>query len=426
MTPRIGYLACFVVLIFAVVPSVLGQGCEVTFSLNPPLSNFTLGGAVTKPIASPFEPGNAGVLSGIQGDLVATLPAPCPTDATSLAAALASAKLSTTPTTGALQFFPSQLTVKAGELATLQWTDRFFNATLSLANSQGTLGLIISDGWTNSTSLLSPNGERVDLVGVNGTNTSQAIISTDNGEVFVTLPNVVLTMPSTYFSTLAGQPLEGGVDYVLTGSLVVQAAVGCPANCGVNGRCAAADDGTLSCQCECGWGGPDCSIPSGFCTKFPEEAGTAAICPVLPPAPAPATPSEPSTCGASQCSQWQQWNSTSGSCQCKDGFNGPYCDACKNDGACSSFFSNVAGAPVSATCSESRLYTSETVHMAYTCNLKGSGLDGVLEPGTFSVACNTTTGSVTGGGAAMGSTPTVSEGSYCRVRYLSIIIPIIN
>ena len=47
----------------------------------------------------------------------------------------------------------------------------------------------------------------------------------------------------------------------LAGTLVLEAAVGCPSSCGAHGRCwatPAASNGTdqaVACECECGWSG---------------------------------------------------------------------------------------------------------------------------------------------------------------------------
>ena len=418
------FLCQLLAVLFLVYPTTIYGQCNISVFVNPALSNFTLTGAVTKPIQAPLQPANPGVVSGLQGELTASLLGDCPTDAAALAAALTSAQLSTTPSTGALQFYPAQVAVEAAGLATLQWTDIYFNTSLTLAPSAAaTLSMVISQGWTNSSSLVSPGGERIELTGVQATNTSTPQISqatstttSGGGVVVITVPTLLLTFPSSYNTTFGGAPLEGGADYILTGTLVLEAAVGCSAPCGENGRCStAAEDGSsVGCECECGWGGADCSIPSGFCPRFPTEpSSSSAVCPVLPLTPAPPVP-DGSSCGASLCTEFQESNSTAGACACKEGWNGPGCDACETNAACSTFFSASSGTDVVSTCSTSRLYTSDTVYKAYSCDLTGTGLEGVLEPGSFYVSCNTTTGGVVAGGNP-GTTPTVSDGSYCKV-----------
>jgi hypothetical protein len=90
----------------------MGQGCSVTFALNPALSNLTLGGAVVAPVQSPLEAAAPGAAQGLQGRMVAQLEGACPADAAALAAALAGATLETTPATGALRLYPAAVTVR--------------------------------------------------------------------------------------------------------------------------------------------------------------------------------------------------------------------------------------------------------------------------------------------------------------------------
>lgn len=56
----------------------------------------------------------------------------------------------------------------------------------------------------------------------------------------------------------------------LTGSIVADAVLGCGRFCGLRGTCVpndgiVANAGAVVCQCDCGWGGADCSVPQGFC-----------------------------------------------------------------------------------------------------------------------------------------------------------------
>lgn len=77
-----------------------------------------------------------------------------------------------------------------------------------------------------------------------------------------------------------------------------QVTFGCGADCGPNGRCAATSDGSAACACQCGWAGAACDVPSGFCSSFPAELSSAAVCPVAPaPAPAPEAPCRPAQGG---------------------------------------------------------------------------------------------------------------------------------
>lgn len=314
--------------------------------------------------------------------------------------------------------------VKAGSLASLQWIDVAFNASVALppsASAAALVSFIVAEGHVNSSSLLSPQGERVEILGVNATNSSAATVSAQGSaggppQVGVLLPGVYLTMTSTYTSVLAGQPLVGVTDYVFAGTLALQATLGCPADCGPHGRCAPADDGA-ACQCACGWAGAQCDVPSGFCPEFPSEGGSAAAtCPVVAPAPPPAPPAPcAGTSGAASCSSFQQYNASVGACTCLPGWSGPGCDACASDSACSTFYSAVEGGPVQAECSDARVYSERTAYKAYTCSLEGTGLETLLEPGTFHVACNTSTAAAPSGASSQGATPSVEDGAYCTV-----------
>ena len=412
--------------------------CDVVFTLNPQLSNFTLGGAVVAPISNPLEPANEGVLSGFQGQLVASLSAPCPTDAATLASALSSTQLATSPSTGPLNVYPWQITVKAGTLATLQWTNIAFNATLALSSATAAqLTLTAAEGYTNSTSLVTPNGDKIYLAGITGTNSTSVDISSSpspNNTVTVTVPLFIITLPSAYNSTFGGQPLNGQTDYVVTGSLVMETTVGCSTSCGDHGRCvvdATATAGAV-CQCECGWSGTACSIPSGYCPLFPTgDATSSAQCPVVPVIPPPAPPSPDTLCNstnggssATQCNAFQTWNTSLSTCSCKEGWGlTPPCDACLADSACTSFYATASGnKDVSATCSTSRLYQSNTAFMSYACDLYGTGLEDAIIPSSFSVSCNTTTSSLSALGPSVpgtgGSTSNINDGSYCAVNFI--------
>jgi len=88
------------------------QGCTVIFSVNPGASNFTLGGAVVKPVQVPLDSVNQGVVTGFQGELVTQLPGACPSDGAALAAALAGVQLATDASTGPVMVYPGNITVR--------------------------------------------------------------------------------------------------------------------------------------------------------------------------------------------------------------------------------------------------------------------------------------------------------------------------
>ena len=126
------------------------------------------------------------------------------------------------------------------------------------------------------------------------------------GNTLTVTATVDWAVRSTYNTTFGTNVIEGISEYIFRGLIVAEATLGCPADCGPNGRCAQADDGALGCACQCGWSGANCTVPSGFCSSFPAELTGQAVCPVAPPAspaPAPDTPCQPSK-GAPRAAGW--------------------------------------------------------------------------------------------------------------------------
>ena len=101
-------------------------------------------------------------------------------------------------------------------------------------------------------------------------------------------------------STFNGAALRGVANYTITGNITASVVLGCAQDCGANGLCAKAADGSLVCECECGWTGAACAVPSGFCPLFPADVGTLAECPATP-APAPSNSSSNSSSGEVTC-----------------------------------------------------------------------------------------------------------------------------
>lgn len=275
-----------------------------------------------------------------------------------------------------------------------------------------------SAGYSTSLSFVSPDPQRVDFVGISGTTSLPATVAVDGPTVTLTAP-ISTSMVVEYTSQIANQAITGASNYTIVGTIQLETVAGCSGGCGVNGRCAPLQGGGVGCQCECGWTGTTCSVPSGFCPKYSNEGAVAATCPVPTPAPAAAPAAPCAAQGAAACTSWQTWNSTTGTCQCLPGWGGPACDACEADSSCAAYYSALplgqnAGA---ATCSNAQVYSSNTVFKAYTCDLAGTGLEDILEPGTFSVACNTTTMSGSSSGSGGEVNVNVADGSYCEVEF---------
>ena len=414
--------------------AIFGQedttGCSVTFSVDPSSSNISISGSVVEPVTQPLQIDPSGVIVGFQGDLIANLTGPCPSDGQGLVMALAGAELKTTSLNGPLRMFPSNVTMKGGELVSVIWIGYSFNASMVLDDAESTnVALTVAgDSYTLSISLLTPEGQVVETLGLQGV---QDAVTTDiivNGnEVVITLLDLAVPFSAPYVQDLGLQQIDGLTNYTIAGSLVLKGAVGCGVDCGPYGRCAPLADGEGSaCLCECGFSGMACEVPSGFCPQYAgEQVNSTAICPEVPASPeknASESASDRVACvsGSALCSAFQEWDSQKGVCECKEDWSGPNCDVCESDAACTDFFSESSGESVSAFCEESRLYAENTALKAYYCNLAGTGLEDTIIPESFGVACNTTSGGLksnVSSDAGSAEDLAIDDGSYCDVRF---------
>ncbi|CAD7703416.1 unnamed protein product [Ostreobium quekettii] len=162
--------------------------------------------------------------------------------------------------------------------------------------------------------------------------------------------------------------VEGDLNVTLAGTVSASVTTGCAPSCGANGRCMRDQFGRLGCQCQCGWEGASCDVPSGFCSPFP--------------------PSEIPVCGSDDRVVVEA------QCACREGWRGPLCDICAEDGACAERL----GAP-GAKCvtgfgygetSAGKVYACEGVsgenvlaeffgpRLGLRCNTSGSGENGSI------------------------------------------------
>ncbi|KAL4458955.1 hypothetical protein ABPG75_013820 [Micractinium tetrahymenae] len=383
----------------ALLPLAAAQDCTLTLPLNATASAVSMNGSAvdtTKPLAMrvTFVPAHPEAAVGFEGALALVLAGadPCPTAAADVLPLLVGAQVQTNSATGPLLLYPTGGIQLNGNPAVVNLTlqENFFavSSTPLAAAAGGATGAFSADltglntnGTVLSKSLAASAPEVLSITGMNDTNAS-AITATVQGSTLTLTLEVSWLMPSYYESQNAGITYAGTNQYAFNGQIVAQATLGCPGNCSApNGRCATAADGTAGCTCSCGWTGPNCEIASGFCSTFPAELqGQPQICPA---APAPAPPSS-GPCQAQVCTERQQYNSKTGRCDCQAGWGGPGCDACQSDAVCASFF-GASG----ATCSAEVAFQQGMQFKAYTCDLTGSGLKGIIEPGTFYMVCNT-------------------------------------
>ena len=90
---------------------VSGQ-CTLTFTLNPQLSNFTIGGQQVSPATTTLVLVHPEALTGLEGSLQGTLAADtCPSTAAELTQQLEGAIFQTTQELGGLTLYPSSVQV---------------------------------------------------------------------------------------------------------------------------------------------------------------------------------------------------------------------------------------------------------------------------------------------------------------------------
>ncbi|EFN53179.1 hypothetical protein CHLNCDRAFT_136987 [Chlorella variabilis] len=404
-------------------------GCTLTLYLNASASSLSMAGSsVVQPIQQPLIPKFPDALVGFEGALSLVLPGgPCPTTAAGVEQRLAGASLQTTAATPPLLLYPAEsIELQGSTFVTLDLRGNEFNvssAPLAAAPGGGagaystTLEGVIVKGSVLSTSLITT--ELLPMAGNTASNAS-SVTAAAQGNTLTVTATVDWAVRSTYNTTFGTNVIEGISEYIFRGLIVAEATLGCPADCGPNGRCAQADDGALGCACQCGWSGANCTVPSGFCSSFPAELTGQAVCPVAPPAspaPAPDTPCQPSK----ECTAQQAYNSSTGRCDCKAGWDGPSCDACQSDDACDALFETSG-----ASCSEEVAFQQGMQVKAFTCDLEaspgsaagfalgldrgGTGLEQTIVPGSFYMVCNTSA-------LPNGEAPASTADQFCQVHF---------
>lgn len=293
--------------------------------------------------------------------------------------------------------------LEAASLGTvIQITNLGFDANMTMPNvegSQGFLSTVSSTGDVFTRSIVAPNGESFLLGNLTSTSRMNVDAVVNGSQVLLNLTNFNITMEAPYISDI-NPSLDGLTIYTLAGSLALTSVVGCdPESCLPNGRCGVDDTGEPLCECSCGWSGKSCNISSGFCSVYGNSIMVSNTCPqVSDDVPIPC-PVYQETCNPLV----ENRNAATGVCECKEGWEGPRCEACITNQACSTLYGDQE-----STCSDTTLFYSNTTFMSYTCDLQGTGLDDTIVPGTFYVTCNTT---------VSGAEDNIDDGSYCTVNF---------
>lgn len=286
----------------------------------------------------------------------------------------------------------------------VQITDLGFEMNLTLPQNQGlkaTLRAKSTSGDVFTSSIVAPQGEAFPFGNLTSTAEVGVAFKLNGNQVLLNLTSFNITLEAPYTSDI-NPNLDGLTIYRLLGSLVLTGVAGCdPSACFPNGRCAVDDDGFPICECSCGWSGPNCTVSSGFCSAYGNYAISSDSCPNASTSTLPYLPS----LSQRDCNPMFEYrDSTLGICDCKEGWEGPRCEACSTNNACSELYNGEE-----AECSSSILYYSNTVFLSYTCDLEGTGLENTIVPDTFYVTCNTTR-------AAAGEPST--NGVYCVVNFV--------
>ena len=286
-----------------------------------------------------------------------------------------------------------------------QLIDFGFEASVDV--SKTVMNAIVSTGYAFSKSILVPDGEELTAVGLTSVSNSPVEVSFSGNEVIVNITGFNITLDAPYESEIRPD-VEGLNVYEFLGHVVLRGVAGCDTTaCLPHGRCSADEAGEAVCECGCGWSGPSCTVPSGFCSEYTGITLSGASCPAQDtngPAPSGVSSAVADVCN----SQFEVENSETGDCVCKDGWEGPRCEACKTDGACSALFD------AQAQCGTSIVYSADTVLKSYTCALKDTGLEDTIVPDTFYVTCNTT---------SPGDDGKLFDGSFCKVNFAMLEYP---
>eukprot|EP00887_Chlorella_sp_A99_P006677 scaffold3.g6677.t1 len=287
-----------------------GATCDLQLRTNGSASAIAIGGFLVTPVQAQLTQVNRGVAEGLLGDLVLSLPGDCPADGAAAVAALPGATISTG--NSSLAIFPQKIKLEAGSFSKLEWNDVRLNVSSSpLAAGAGgggggaagarfsaTASMAIPEGYVISQSIIVKQAETLPLVGSTASNTTTVVAAADGPRLRLELRDIFWMFESVYNGMLNGAPLHGVSNYTIRGTLAADVVLGCRQDCGPNGRCAAVGGGAPACSCACGWSGANCSVASGFCPRFPDEYGAAAVCPAAAPAPAPTPQSSDVLCKA--------------------------------------------------------------------------------------------------------------------------------
>eukprot|EP00210_Caulerpa_lentillifera_P002444 g2342.t1 len=380
------------------------EACELTLHVNGSTSLFEFAGLANNSLIPNLllQPQFPNQQAGLLGSFIFTIPGACPASNRQLQRSLNAQNF--TLASNDLELYPGNITLQAGAFATLHFIDlSFLFETMELRVSTETNNAI-----TSPTELQVRTGSVEYIVapalGLDPGNASlvdEVAQQELNGLIYIEGSRMHLEFPSVLFQFET--EFETGLEIApnitstlnLTGQIFAEAYVECSEiDCGAHGRCLALDSGESVCQCNCGWTGEACEIPSGFCGDYgvvlqstfqAEETNTASIVPT--PSPVSVTNLEQQceelftsrTCQDSR----QEYSINEQDCVCIDGWNGTSCDLCQNNAACAEFHNQ------DAPCVRGGIYETYSGLKAYECNMQNTGYD-IFIGNFLTFLCNTT------------------------------------
>jgi len=351
------------------------------------------------------EPMFDGQRKGLLGRLVLASDADCPASESQVSRLWRSANL-TTGDAAPLVVYPDVIAMQVPTLVELNLTE----LRLGWSASRFTAGEAAGD-FSANVELTILDGNAVysaPLFGLEGTDpivnyTSTAVV---NGSLVVTngtSATLSLRNSSFIFELGVEGPEEVGdivLNVTLTGGISAAGSFGCDAtDCGPNGRCEIDEgSGRQVCRCSCGWSGPSCEVPSGFCPRFSDPTNSVTTTEVQ------SAPQEGNRSSADEQQQQQpadlatqcasfikcqdersKVDTTTGQCLCKSGWSGPDCDMCTTNSACNAFWDTAGG-----SCKLGFEYEAQSLFKVYACNLANEEFLATFIGEDLGFKCNTT------------------------------------
>jgi len=317
-------MACLAALL-ALAAASLAQGCLLALDIDAAASPWALQASVVSPLPLSVDVS----ASGVQGRLLLSSAGACPITA-SEAAASTWALVAPPPglASPSLRVWPKRVKALVSGIADLSIDGMELQLTSPAAAlpALGTPLTGLTAGITGGVLTGEANGSPTayQLPRVTAPATGTVSFAAAGGVLTWTFQDLTaqFTLTSGGASVCSGTctaqslntrprllPLGSELLLTLTGGIVATTKLGCNVFCGYNGRCAGAPGEVAACVCDCGWGGPGCGTPTGFC-PVPLSYLLAGATAAIPFADAPAALAVTAT----DCGPGATFDAATGSC----------------------------------------------------------------------------------------------------------------